>query len=125
MNEELKKKSIHDLRVMAQAFGVTEIFEKDANNLIKEIEIKQQSMLSPSIEPPPRPQYDARLMTGQPNEIASPEAIVELLTPHIKMGLKLSFEDEHWFMRNGKREDTGTLRMPLRDVLTCAEKILR
>ena len=125
MNPELLKKSVHDLRIMAQAFGVTDIFEKDQKHLIQDIELKQMNAVAPPLELPPRPQYDGRLMTASPSQISSPEEIVDLLEPHIKMGLHLSFQEEHWFMRFSKREDSGTLRQPLRNILICAEKLMR
>ena len=79
MNPELLKKSVHDLRIMAQAFGVTDIFEKDQKRLIQDIELKQENSFVPSIQLPPRPMYDGRLMTASPSEISSPEELVDLL----------------------------------------------
>ena len=125
MNPELLKKSVHDLRIMAQAFGVTDIFEKDHKQLAQDIELKQQNTFTPKVELPPRPAYDGRLMTSTPSETSSPLELTELLEPHIALGLNLSFQDEHWFMRFGKREDSGTLRQPLRNILTCAENVMR
>lgn len=125
MNPELLKKSVHDLRIMAQAFGVTDIFEKDQKRLIQDIELKQQLAVPPPIKLPPIPPYDGRLMSVRPAAVSSPMELTELLEPHIKLGLNLSFKDEHWFMRFGKREDSGTLRQPLRSILTCAEKVMR
>ena len=124
MNPELLKKSVHDLRIMAQAFGVTDIFEKDQNRLIQDIELKQQNSFTPPVQLPPRPAYDGRLMTATPSQTSSPLELTELLEPHIILGLKLWFQDEHWFMKCGKREDSGTLRQPLRTILGCAEKVL-
>lgn len=124
MNPELLKKSVHDLRVMAQAFGITDIFEKDQKHLIQEIELKQQNTFTPKIDIPPRPPYDGRLASEAPRETSSALELTELLEPHIKLGLSVSFQDEHWFMRYGKREDSGTLRQPLRTILLCAEKLM-
>ena len=124
MNPELLKKSVHDLRIMAQAFGVTDIFEKDQKSLIKEIEAKQILNVAPPAPLPPRPAYDGRLMTETPSDISSPLELTELLEPHLMLGLKLSFQDEHWFMHYGKREDSGTLRQPLRNILVCAERLM-
>lgn len=125
MNPELAKKSLHDLRVMAQAFGVTDIFEKDAAHLMQEIETMQIAMISPPLELPPRPPYDARLMTAQPAATSDMNSIIDLLEPHIGLGLKLSFDEENWYMARGKKADSGTIRMPLRDVLMCAERVLK
>ena len=124
MNPELNKKTIHELRIMAQAFGVTDIFEKDAEHLMQEIELKQHEMIPPVKDLPPRPTYDARLMTELPASSGNMDEIIDMLEPHIKLGLKLTFDEENWFMACGKKSDTGTLRMPLRHVLLCAEKVI-
>ncbi len=121
----LRDESIHKLRGMAQAFGITDIFEKDAIHLAQEIELKQQKLVPPPIALPPRPEYDARLMTKPPSKQSTPMAITTLLEPHIKMGLKLRFDNEHWFMASGIKNDTGTLRMGLRHILDAAERVMR
>lgn len=122
---ELQKKSIHDLRVMAQAFGVPDIFEKDALHLIQEIELKQQKIFEPKQALPPKPEYDARLMTRTPTHKSSMLEITNMLKPHIAMGLRLKFDHEHWQMNFRVKEDSGSMRMPLRDVLLCAERIMQ
>lgn len=122
---ELRKKSVHDLRIIAQSFGVPDIFEKDAVQLAQAIELKQQAMAPVMPPPPERPVYDARLMTKPPSRTSSPLEITELLTPYIQRGLTLSMDEERWYMAWGKRTDEGTLRMPLRHVLDCADRIMR
>jgi hypothetical protein len=124
MNSELQKKSISDLRIMAQAFGVSDIFEKDADQLRQAIEIQQQDYVVETVELPPKPEYDARLMTVAPNSRGDMQEIIDILEPYIKIGLKLSFDHESWFMEYGKRNDSGTIRMPLRDIMHCADRIM-
>lgn len=125
MANELSKKSIHDLRVIAQSFGVPDIFEKDALHLVQEIELKQQNLVPPAIELPPKPEYDARLMTKPPSRRTNMGEITELLEPYIKMGLRLRFDEESWYMDYQQRNDSGTIRMPLRTVLAQAERLMR
>jgi hypothetical protein len=109
---------------MAQAFGVADIFEKDALYLMQEIELKQHEMIPPPLELPPRPIYDARLMTESPNAQSDMNGIIDMLEGHIKLGLKLTFDEESWYMHCGKKSDSGTIRMPLRDIVLCADKVL-
>jgi len=125
LSDNLRKKSIHDLRVMAQAFGVHDVFEKDQAHLLQEIELKHRPA-QPKIELPPLPAYDSRLMSKPPSKRSNCEELVPLMEPYIAKGLKLSFDDngEHWFMRFGQRTDEGTMRMPLRSVLDCARRLL-
>lgn len=125
MPDELRKKSLHDLRVIAQSFGITDIFEKDAVHLQQEIELKQQKLIPPPRPLPPRPEYDARLMTKPPARKSDMKIITELLEPYIKIGLKLRFTEENWFMDYGVKNDTGSLRIPPRHILNCAERLMR
>lgn len=124
-SQELRKKSIHDLRVLAQAFGVTDIFEKDSIHLAQAIEAKQEAITQPKAPLPERPPYDPRIMLKRPSLKSSPIEIVTMLEPFVKMGMKLSFDEESWFIAWGDRNDTGTLRMPPRNVLICAEKMMK
>lgn len=126
MVADLRTKSVHDLRIIAQSFSVADIFEKDAVHLAQEIELKQQKLIPPPVILPPQPEYDARLMTKLPANRASPMEVTDLLTPYLEMGMKLSFDEnaEHWTMSSGKKADTGTLRMPLRAILHCAAKVV-
>ncbi len=122
----LKGKSIHDLRAIAQTFGVKDIFGKDAIHLIQEIELKTQQMVPKTREPIPKPEYDARLMTRPPAKMSTEESIMALLEIHIRQGLRVTFPDpERWEMRFEGRSDCGNMRMPLRHVLGAAERVMR
>ena len=123
-NIELRHKSIHELRGMAQAFGISDIFEKDAIKLSQEIELKQQKLIPPPVVLPPRPEYDSRLMTKLPGKRASMDEILDLLEPYIMRGLKITFSEETWSMANGIKNDTGTIRMPLKHVLDAARRVM-
>lgn len=120
----LAGKSLVELRGIAQAFGVKDIFQKDALQLRQAIEIKQQALIpEPKIEIP-KPEYDSRLMTRPPSRKTDREEIVQLLAPYVARGLNLKFDEERWYMQFSKRTDEGTIRMPLKIVLRCAEKLL-
>lgn len=122
---ELEKKSIHDLRSIAQAFGVDNIFEKEPNILRQEIAIKQQSLAAPKPKLPEKPIYDARLMDEAPNKVANPLEIVEVLKPYIHLGLRVELGEETWTMNCGLKFDSGTMRMPLKDILNCARRLMQ
>jgi len=118
----LHKKTIHELRAIAQGYGVPDLFGKSVTQLVQAIELKQQGMVVVADPLPARPEYDARLMTRSPSRKTDESEITALLQPYITRGLHLTFpEPEQWHMRWGVREDTGTTRMPLRAVLRCAE----
>jgi len=70
--------------------------------------------------------YDARLMTKPPSRKSDKELALEVLAPFIAKGLHVDFpNEEEWRMKWGKREDTGTLRMPPRVIVGCAKEMMR
>lgn len=123
---DLKDKSIHELRSIAQSFNIDDIFSKNTAQLIQEIEIKRDDLIpEPEVKIPP-PEYDARLMTRPPSKRSSQDDVLELLSGHIQKGLIVTFPDEEvWEMSFGKKTDTGSVRMPLRVTLSCANKLMR
>jgi len=120
----LRDKSLTQLRGIAQSFGVQDIFSKTDIQLIQAIELKQKKLLPEKQTETPKPEYDARLMTKPPSKKSSKDEAFELLQPFIERGMKFTWDDEHWHMQHGKREDTGSVRIPLRILLKCAEKIM-
>lgn len=121
----IRNKSIHELRAIAQGFGVTDIFAKDQVQLSQAIEMKQKDMVpEPKVEIP-KPEYDARLMTKPPAKRGYEHEVKDLLAPYVARGMHLSFpEPEVWAMSFGKKNDTGSMRMPLRVILSCADKLM-
>lgn len=109
---------------MAQAFGVSDIFSKTAEQLEQDIEAKKRPVVAIKEEIHISP-YDARLMTKAPSRKTSQEEIQEILQPFVDVGLKLRFDEERWYMSIGNKTDEGTLRMPLRVVVECAKRIYR
>jgi hypothetical protein len=121
----LEQKSLHQLRQIAQGYGIPDIFAKTDVQLRQLIGLKQQEMQPKPTPEPVKIPYDARLMTRPPSKICTPETLRELLDTHIKQGLHITFTDEEWSMVWGKRTDSGTMRQPLRNVLECANRLIR
>lgn len=123
----LRTRSLSQLRGIAQSFGVTDIFSKNAAHLIQEIGLKQQNLVLPPPPPIPKPEYDARLMDKPPAKRGKPTEIVELLAPYIERGLHFNIDEngETWTMQHNKKTDSGTMRMPPRTILTLAERVMR
>lgn len=122
----LSLKSLTELRGIAQSMGVKDIFQKDVKHLAQEILTKQQELTPPPVPLELLPPYDARLMTKPPAKRVDPLEAVKLIEPYIKRGLKLEFSEngEHWTMRRGPMMDTGTTRMPMRNFIYCAQKMM-
>lgn len=117
---ELRKRSIHELRGIAQSFGVYDIFEKDTKQLAQEIELKQQKLLPAKQKPPESP----RFLDSHKTDIAEPKAIVDMLQDHIKLGLRLNLTEDGWSMSCGLKHDSGTMHMPLAHILRCADRLM-
>lgn len=120
----LANKSLTEIRGIAQSLSIADVFQKDKTQLLQAIELKQQAAIPAPPAPMPKPQYDARLMTKQPSRRSNQADIELLLAEHVKRGLRLTFDEERWYMSYGKKTDEGTLRMPLRVVRMCADKII-
>lgn len=123
MSSALQGKTLIQLRGIAQSFGVKDIFTMDEAHLKQAIELRQVEIQPPPRVEIPKPAYDARLMTRPPNKKSSADEAMQLLQPYIERGLNVSFTEEQWFMSLGKKNDQGTLRMPLRHLLRCADKM--
>lgn len=121
---QLHKKSLVELRGIAQSFGIPDIFQKDAIQLAQAIELKQESLVAPKMPEVPKPEYDARLMTKPPAKRSDEQEAMALLQPYIERGLNVRFDEERWYFSFGIRNDQGTIRMPLRVMLRCAERVL-
>lgn len=121
----LATKSFHELRSIAQGMGVADVFSMDRNQLVQAIELRQKDLSPTPDAPRVVREYDARLMTKPPSKKANQIDMESYLQPLLDQGLHLDFpNEEEWHMRFGKREDTGTMRMPLRVVLGCAERLM-
>lgn len=121
MQDELERKSLSELREIAQSFGIGDIFEKTTTQLAQEIAIKHKP--APVKQELPKIPNDVRLTDAKPAAIGSPQEIVELLEPYIKRGLKLELHAETWDMHSGVKHDSGSMRMPLKHILMCARKV--
>ncbi len=121
----LRDKSLTDLRGIAQSYDIADIFQKDVAQLVQAIELRQEQLQPKPKVVIPKPAYDARLMTKIPAKKSEQQMIEELLEPYVTKGLKISFpEPEVWAMSFGKRNDTGSMRIPPRIILKCADKVL-
>jgi len=120
-------KSIHQLRAIAEGYGIPNIFSKQKHELVQAIELCQKAQLpDQKITPPPRREYDTRIMSRRPANSFSKEDALDVLEPYFVYGLKIEFPDpDRWHMTLKGKEDTGTMRMPLRVLLDCADRLLK
>lgn len=114
----LQSKSIIQLRGIAQSFDIPDIFKKDAQQLIQAIEIRKnavsikETVVIPVVE-----------VASLENVVSQPE-IEDALREHIKRGLRLTFTDTQWLMACSPKNDQGSLSMPLRHIVRCADGVM-
>jgi hypothetical protein len=121
----LEKRSLTELRGLAQSLGVVDVFKKPKNILMQEIVLKQEEAMQKPMEPITPPVYDARLMSKPPSKKSDIENLLDLLEQHIQRGLVINFpHPEWWEMRFNMKTDSGTMRQPLQNVLRCANKLM-
>lgn len=120
----LEDKTIVELRAIAQGYGVDNIFRMKKNELVQAIRLKQEPETPDSVINIPPPDYDRRIANKPPAKLSTRTKIEEILARHVQVGLNLSFDEERWYMTYQGRTDEGTLRMPLRVVLRCADKLM-
>ena len=121
----LEDKNIHELRAIAEGYGVGDLFSLPQNKLIREIRKSQDVRAKEIVPEMPKPEYDPRIRNKPPAKVCDQESILRYLEPYISRGLIVGFpEPERWHMRYNKKEDSGTMRMPPRVVIKCAERVM-
>lgn len=123
----LEDKTLTELRGIAQTMGVPDVFSKTKPQLSQAVSLKAEGMVkAPEPIVVQQHPYDARLMTQEPNALGDKQDLLDVLGSYIKIGLKVDFPDEEtWKLSWNKREDTGTLRQPLRNIVNCANRIMK
>lgn len=119
MAKQLEDRSLTELRAMASAMGIKVSFSQDKQSLAKAIRAEVESKA-------PKPLPFAPLQPANPlNQGAWQGNITEALQPMIDRGLILTFPtSDQWHMQRDKRSDSGTIKMPLRSIVRCAESVM-
>ncbi len=121
-----QKKSIHELRSIAQSKGIKFAFSDDVLALSQKINTVNDALTPKALEPIPRPEYDSRLRTKPPGKICTEQDMLKRLEGHIRRGLIVSFPaPETWRMQCGIKVDTGNMRMPPKVMLDAADRLMR
>lgn len=113
-------KSLTELRALAQSLGVPDVFKKERNQLEQAVLLKQQEAApKPIVVDIPLPMYIPTAVK------ASEYDIIPMITPYVSSGLKFRIEGDRWYMSIGKMTDEGTMLMPVRAILGCAQRLMR
>ena len=121
--DDLQDKSIEDLRAIVTDYHASWHHREKKETLIERI-----CELSVIIQPDQK----NKRTTEQPQKIEKPapnmltdEEILEALTEQIERGLLVRVDDVSWSIRFRDKTDTGSLTMPLRTIIRCADTIMR
>ena len=114
-------KSMTELRSIAQALSIADIFQKSKVHLVQEIQ-QRGVELSPKSEPPP--QIPVRILQAHEAETCDRALLLELLQPYVDRGLKVHITDEMWRFSYKAKTDSGTLKMQMRTALKKAHEIM-
>ena len=122
----LEERSITELRAMAQAMDAKFVFSDDKQRLITIIRDCMQAKIPKPRIPDNIEPSDDRFIIRPPKYVCTQREVIDALQPMIDAGLQVTFPTtDTWFLRFGKREDTGSMKMPPLHVLRCAKEIMR
>ncbi len=115
----LDKKTLTELRTIAQGLGVTGIFSKSLAQLKQDIQQKHTDLI-----PQEKIVVPVEYRTLSTGNMCNKDELMEQLQPYISRGLKVVIGEEMWKFSFGKKNDSGTLSMPMRIALKKAAEIL-
>jgi len=115
----LDDKTLTELRTIAQGLGVDDIFSKSPAHLMQDITQKHGELI-----PKEKIVIPIEYKTLPTGDIIDTTQLMELLEPYIKRGLRVVLSEETWKFSRGNKNDSGTLRMPIRIALKKAAEIL-
>jgi len=95
----------------------------DKNQLAQSIMQKQGQVLEKHEPPIIIPTIDPKVLLKPKGKEVDEELLMEVMQIFIDRGLTFRIDGERWYMQRGLKTDEGPLRMPLRSIAQCAEKM--
>lgn len=124
--EQLEERSIIELRSMASAMGCRFEFSHNREKLIDIINKHMDDKVPKPRIPDPMEPADHRTSLRPPRFSCSQQDVIDGLSYWTAKGLVLQFPTiDTWLIMHGKRQDSGTLNAPLRDIMRCARDLMR
>lgn len=118
----LANKTITELRGIAMALSVPDVFSKDKAHLVQEIQARQES--ATRNESKREVQQTYVINSRGKEQCCDAEALEKILQPLKDRGLHTRYDEDRWYFRCGQKSDEGTLMMPMLTAVRCAEKIM-
>lgn len=122
----LEERSITELRSMAQAMGAAFDFKDDKNAVMKIIRDHMAAKVPKPRTLEPLMPADTRFITHEIPDPIEQNAIVNALAEYTSRGLVLTFPTvDTWQISRDNRQDSGTTRAPLVDIVRCAREVMK
>ena len=118
----LNKKSLIELRGIAQSIGMSLRLDVGKDQLLQEI----SQHVSAKVQMPEKPIQVNISMPNNQGGTLTQHAIEQSLAGFMDLGLVVTFPDEFtWEIYcNGKR-DTGTMAMPMWSIVQCVKEVIK
>lgn len=116
----LDKKSLTELRSIAQSIGIIPRYDVGKEQLLQDI----RGHVSAKIQPPEKP-IEVNI-TNIPDRELAQEDILKALEPFKQFGLIVTFTDDRtWNMECAGKKDSGTMAMGIWNVVQCAKEVVK
>ncbi len=116
----LEKKSLTQLRSIAQSMGIVPDFADDKAQLLQKI----AEYTTEKVAEPVRP-VQVNINYPAESNVLTQEMIQEAVKPFQDFGLRVSFPDARtWEMHCNDKHDSGTMAMSLWSVVQCAKSVI-
>jgi hypothetical protein len=117
----LQKKSLTELRSLAQNMGMLPRLDIGKEHLIQEI----QNYAGAKIMTPPRP-IEINIKNESANPLVTPEQVEKALDGFKQLGLSVTFPDKDtWEISCNTRKDSGSMYIPLFAIIGCAKELVK
>ena len=118
----LQKKSLAELRAIAQSVGITPRWDVGKEQLLQDI----SQHVSVKIAQPEKPIQVNITMPNDQGGMLTPHIVEGLVKGFADLGLSVTFPDERtWEMSCNGKKDSGTMAMSSWSVIQCAKEIIR
>lgn len=117
----LDKKSLTELRSIYQGMGGEVKWDDGKNHLIQKIQLH----VAAKVQQPERP-IEINIKQDSNAPVSTPEMIEKALEGFKQLGLRLSFPDDRtWEISCHTKKDSGSVFMPLWNIVQCAREVVR
>lgn len=117
----LQKKTLTELRGIAQAMGIELKWDDGKEHLLQKINLH----VAAKVQPPERP-IEINIRQDSNNPTVTPEMLETALRDFKPLGLQVSFPDAHtWELYCNQKRDSGSMYMPLWNIIQCARDVVK